>query len=202
MSADKVLKLIKEKNITYVDFRFADVRGVQQHITYPAASIDESTFEDGKMFDGSSISGWKGINESDMVLMPDPDTAIVDPFLADLNRMLRWRLGGRIPAHFGIGVPSLNLVGLDRLGVVRFPDAQRHVVDHLHLVATDIDQLFILWQQRSNWCEAIHRPLVQRNQILAVRADRIAFCHRDVADVVLHGNFVGHLIAVRIIATQ
>ena len=83
MSADKVLKLIKEKNITYVDFRFADVRGVQQHITFPAASIDESTFEDGKMFDGSSISGWKGINESDMVLMPDADTAIVDPFLAD-----------------------------------------------------------------------------------------------------------------------
>ncbi|HPN80114.1 glutamine synthetase beta-grasp domain-containing protein, partial [Dokdonella sp.] len=67
MSAANVLKLIKDRNITYVDFRFTDLCGVQQHITFPAASINESTFEDGKMFDGSSISGWKGINESDMV---------------------------------------------------------------------------------------------------------------------------------------
>ena len=79
----KVLKLIKDNNITYVDLRFADVRGVHQHITFPASTIDESTFEDGKMFDGSSISGWKGINESDMVLMPDAETAVIDPFMAD-----------------------------------------------------------------------------------------------------------------------
>ncbi len=89
MAADKVLKLIKEKNIRYVDFRFADVRGVQQHITYPAAMVDESTFEDGKMFDGSSISGWKGINESDMVLMPDASTAVVDPFFEETTLIIR-----------------------------------------------------------------------------------------------------------------
>jgi hypothetical protein len=88
MSAEKVLKLIKDKNITYVDLRFTDLRGVQQHVTFPAHSIDESTFEDGKMFDGSSIAGWKGINESDMVLMPDPESALVDPFLADPTLIL------------------------------------------------------------------------------------------------------------------
>ncbi|MEO8012103.1 MAG: type I glutamate--ammonia ligase, partial [Dokdonella sp.] len=83
MSAETVLKLIKDKNISYVDLRFTDLRGVQQHLTFPSATIDESTFEDGKMFDGSSIPGWKGINESDMVLLPDPDSALIDPFLAE-----------------------------------------------------------------------------------------------------------------------
>ncbi|WP_313918720.1 type I glutamate--ammonia ligase [Tahibacter sp.] len=82
MSADKVLKLIKDDGIEFVDLRFADMRGTQHHVTFPAHAIDESTFEDGKMFDGSSIAGWKGINESDMVLLPDADSAVVDPFFA------------------------------------------------------------------------------------------------------------------------
>jgi len=88
MSADNVLKLIKDRNISYVDLRFTDLRGAQQHVTFPVSSIDASLFEDGKMFDGSSISGWKGINESDMVLMPDPDSALVDPFLAEPTLIL------------------------------------------------------------------------------------------------------------------
>ena len=82
MSADKVLKLIQDESIEFVDLRFADMRGVQHHVTFPAHAIDAGTFEDGKMFDGSSISGWKGINESDMVLLPDADTAFIDPFYA------------------------------------------------------------------------------------------------------------------------
>ncbi len=80
MSVESVLKLIKDREIEFVDLRFADMLGKQHHITFPAKSIDESLFEDGRMFDGSSIAGWKGINESDMVLLPDPDSAYVDPF--------------------------------------------------------------------------------------------------------------------------
>ncbi|MGA9423314.1 MAG: type I glutamate--ammonia ligase [Rhodanobacteraceae bacterium] len=79
-SVHSVLKLIKDKEIEFVDLRFADPAGKQHHVTFPAHAVDEATFEDGKMFDGSSINGWKGINESDMVLMPDPDTALIDPF--------------------------------------------------------------------------------------------------------------------------
>jgi len=75
-----VQKLIKDNNVEFIDLRFADMLGKQHHVTFPAKGIDESLFEDGKMFDGSSISGWKGINDSDMVLMPDPDSAILDPF--------------------------------------------------------------------------------------------------------------------------
>ena len=78
--ANKVLKLIKEHEAKWVDFRFTDTRGKEQHVSFPAATIDESTFEDGKMFDGSSIAGWKGIEASDMILMPDAETAFMDPF--------------------------------------------------------------------------------------------------------------------------
>ena len=76
----KTLKLIKENDVKWVDLRFTDSRGKEQHVTYPASDVDDSFFEDGKMFDGSSISGWKGINESDMVLMPDDSSAVMDPF--------------------------------------------------------------------------------------------------------------------------
>jgi glutamine synthetase len=80
MSAPNVFKLIKEHEVQYVDLRFADMLGKQHHVTFPAKYVDDSLFDEGKMFDGSSISGWKGINESDMVLMPDASTAVIDPF--------------------------------------------------------------------------------------------------------------------------
>jgi glutamine synthetase len=82
MAAEKVLDLLKKNKVEFVDFRFADMLGKQHHVTFPAHAVDASTFEDGKMFDGSSITGWKGINDSDMVLMPDAATAVMDPFTA------------------------------------------------------------------------------------------------------------------------
>ncbi len=83
MKADDVLKLIKDKDIRFVDLRFTDTKGKEQHVTVPAATVEDDFFEDGKMFDGSSIAGWKGIQESDMILMPDSTTAVVDPFAED-----------------------------------------------------------------------------------------------------------------------
>lgn len=83
MSVENVEKLIKDNKVEFVDLRFVDMRGVQQHITFPANIIEPALFEEGKMFDGSSIAGWKGINESDMVLLPDAGTAYLDPFFAD-----------------------------------------------------------------------------------------------------------------------
>ena len=88
MSYDHVEKLIKDHKIEYVDLRFADMRGIEHHVTFPANIVDAALFEDGKMFDGSSIAGWKGINESDMVLLPDPATAYLDPFYADPTLVL------------------------------------------------------------------------------------------------------------------
>ncbi|MBF6648694.1 glutamate--ammonia ligase [Methylobacter sp. BlB1] len=89
MSVEKVLKMIKENDVKFVDFRFCDTRGKEQHVTFPAHTIDEDTFEEGNMFDGSSVAGWKGINESDMILMPDPTTAVMDPFFDDNTLILR-----------------------------------------------------------------------------------------------------------------
>jgi glutamine synthetase len=80
MNAEILLKRIHDEEIEFVDLRFVDMLGKQHHTTFPAARVDEGFFEDGKMFDGSSIAGWKGINESDMILLPDPATAFVDPF--------------------------------------------------------------------------------------------------------------------------
>ncbi len=80
MSAKDVLKLIKDSGAKFFDFRFTDTHGKEQHVTVPAHTIDEDVFTEGKMFDGSSIEGWKGINESDMILMPDASTAVLDPF--------------------------------------------------------------------------------------------------------------------------
>jgi glutamine synthetase len=88
MAAKDVFDLIKEHKVEFVDLRFADMLGKQHHVTFPSHAIDASTFEDGKMFDGSSITGWKGINDSDMVLMPDASSAVLDPFAADPTLIL------------------------------------------------------------------------------------------------------------------
>jgi glutamine synthetase len=78
--SDAIFKTIKEKDVQYVDLRFTDMRGKMQHVTFDLSMVDKSLFVDGTMFDGSSIAGWKAINESDMLLMPDPSSARIDPF--------------------------------------------------------------------------------------------------------------------------
>lgn len=89
MSTNPVLSLIAEHDATFVDFRFCDTRGKEQHVTMPAHVVDEEFLEEGKMFDGSSIGGWKGIHNSDMVLMPDQDTAVLDPFFDEPTVVVR-----------------------------------------------------------------------------------------------------------------
>ena len=82
MSVQKVLDTIKEKGIEWVDFRFTDIGGKSHHLSVPAVEVEAETFETGVAFDGSSITGFRGIEESDMVMMPDTDSAFVDPFTA------------------------------------------------------------------------------------------------------------------------
>jgi glutamine synthetase len=79
-SAKDVIKMIADNEVKFVDFRFTDTRGKEQHVSVPASMVDDDKFESGHAFDGSSIAGWKGIEASDMLLMPDPDTAVLDPF--------------------------------------------------------------------------------------------------------------------------
>ena len=87
--AEHTLSLINDNDVRWVDLRLTDTKGKEQHVSIPAGVVNEDFFEAGKMFDGSSIAGWKGINESDMILMPDDSTAILDPFTDDPTVILR-----------------------------------------------------------------------------------------------------------------
>ncbi len=88
MAVADVMKMVKDNEVRFVDFRFTDTRGKEQHVTVPVSAFDEDKFESGHAFDGSSIAGWKGIQASDMLLMPDPDTANMDPFMEESTMIL------------------------------------------------------------------------------------------------------------------
>jgi len=88
MSA-KVLKMIKSNDVKFVDLRFTDTKGKEQHVTIPASEASASFFKEGQMFDGSSIAGWKGIDESDMIMMPEADTAVLDLFTEEATLNIR-----------------------------------------------------------------------------------------------------------------
>ncbi|MBO9688166.1 type I glutamate--ammonia ligase [Roseateles chitosanitabidus] len=83
-----VMNMVKEHEVKFIDFRFTDTRGKEQHVTVPVSHFDEDKFQSGHAFDGSSIAGWKGIEASDMLLMPDPNTANVDPFFEEPTLIL------------------------------------------------------------------------------------------------------------------
>jgi glutamine synthetase len=83
-----VMQMVKENDVRFVDFRFTDTRGKEQHVSVPLSHFDEAKFSEGHAFDGSSIAGWKGIQASDMLLMPDPNTARLDPFMDESTLIL------------------------------------------------------------------------------------------------------------------
>src|ERR1700737_139441 len=84
MNPKEVLEFAKKKEALQLDLRFTDLPGLSQHVSYPMSQLDEDSFEEGFGIDGSSIRGWAAINESDMLLIPDPSTAFIDPF-ADIR---------------------------------------------------------------------------------------------------------------------
>src|SRR6476646_7305276 len=87
-TAADVLKMIKDKEIKFVALRFTDTRGKEQHVSVPVKAFGADKFESGHAFDGSSIAGWKGIQASDMLLMPDPTTAQLDPFMDETTLLI------------------------------------------------------------------------------------------------------------------
>ena len=101
MSAADVFKMVKENEVKFVDFRFTDTRGKEQHVSVPVSAFGEEKFEDGHAFDGSSIAGWKGIQASDMLLMPDPATANMDPFM-DEPTLIHYLRRGRAVRRQGL----------------------------------------------------------------------------------------------------
>ena len=88
MTVNDVMKMVKDNEVKFVDFRFTDTKGKEQHVSVPVKAFNEAKFTEGHAFDGSSIAGWKGIEASDMQLMPDPDTAHLDPFMDENTLVL------------------------------------------------------------------------------------------------------------------
>ena len=87
-SPQDLMKMVEEEDVKFVDYRFTDTRGKEHHVTVPVSAFNEDSFENGHAFDGSSFSGWKGIQASDMLLMPDPATAYLDPFFDETTLVL------------------------------------------------------------------------------------------------------------------
>jgi glutamine synthetase len=88
MAVSDVMKKIKQEKVKFIDLRFTDTKGKEQHVSVPTSAFDKSKFTDGHAFDGSSVAGWKGINASDMLLYPDPNTANIDPFMEEKTLIL------------------------------------------------------------------------------------------------------------------
>ena len=88
MSVQKVMQMVEEREVRFVDFRFTDTKGKEQHVSVPISAFGEHKFSEGHAFDGSSIAGWKGIQASDMLLIPDASTANIDPFLEETTLIL------------------------------------------------------------------------------------------------------------------
>ncbi len=87
-TAKEVIKMISDNEVKFIDFRFTDTRGKEQHVSIPVSQFDEDKFGSGHAFDGSSIAGWKGIEASDMLLVPDPASAVMDPFREESTLLL------------------------------------------------------------------------------------------------------------------
>src|SRR5688572_30608336 len=83
MTPKELFSTIKDKGVTYVDFRFTDTRGQEHHVSVPVSAFGQDKFDSGHFFDGSSVAGWKGIQASDMILKPDPTSSFIDPFLKE-----------------------------------------------------------------------------------------------------------------------
>ena len=90
MAVADVMKKIKQEKVKFIDLRFTDTKGKEQHVSVPTAAFDKNKFTDGHAFDGSSVAGWKGINASDMLLYPDPATANIDPFMEEKTLILKF----------------------------------------------------------------------------------------------------------------
>ncbi|MDQ2076030.1 glutamate--ammonia ligase [Marinimicrobium sp. ABcell2] len=173
----KTLGMIKDNEARWVDMRFTDTRGKEQHVSIPANTVDESFFEDGKMFDGSSINGWKGINESDMILMPDDDTAVMDPFSDSPTVIVRCNIVepttmqgyDRDPRSIGLRAEEyLKSTGLGDTALFG-PEPEFFVFDSVHWSSTMGGSFYKINSEEAAWSSGEvfeegntgHRPLVK-----------------------------------------
>ena len=138
-NSDELLKFIKDEGVEMIDVRFCDLPGVMQHFTVPASSFDQSVFDDGLGFDGSSIRGFQAINESDMALFPDPTTAYLDPFrrskTLNVNFFIHDPITGEAYSRDPRNIARKALAYLDSTGIADTayfaPEAEFYIFDNV-----------------------------------------------------------------------
>jgi glutamine synthetase len=155
----KTLDLIKKHEARWVDLRFTDTKGKEQHVTYPSNVVDDDFFTDGKMFDGSSIGGWKGINESDMVLMPDDAASVLDPFSEEAMIIVRCNVVepatmqgyDRDPRSIGLRAEEyLKSTGLGDVALFG-PEPEFFIFDSVHYASTMGGAFYKIKSEEAAW---------------------------------------------------
>ncbi|MBE8718894.1 type I glutamate--ammonia ligase [Cellvibrio polysaccharolyticus] len=155
----KTLDLIKKHEARWVDLRFTDTKGKEQHVTYPSNVVDDDFFTDGKMFDGSSIGGWKGINESDMILMPDDAASVLDPFSEEAMIIVRCNVVepatmqgyDRDPRSIGLRAEEyLKSTGLGDIALFG-PEPEFFIFDSVHYASTMGGAFYKIKSEEAAW---------------------------------------------------
>jgi len=157
--SEKTLGLINEHDARWVDLRFTDTRGKEQHVTNRASKVDEEFFEIGAMFDGSSIAGWKPINDADMILMPDDATAVVDPFTEEKTINLRCdivepsTLQGYEKDPRGIGKRAEAFLAASGIGDTAYfgPEPEFFIFDDVKYKATMSGAMYEIESEEAAW---------------------------------------------------
>jgi glutamine synthetase len=159
MTAKDVLELIKKEDVKIVDFRFMDFPGMQQHFSVPAREIDEDSFTDGLGFDGSSIRGWQTINESDMIVKPQPQTAFIDPFMEIKTLVMTCNIGDPITGEDytrdprNIAQKAENYLKSSGIGDTAFigPEAEFFVFDDVRYDQNEHSGYYFLDSVEGRW---------------------------------------------------
>ena len=155
----KVFQMIKDDGVEFVDFKFMDFPGLWQHVTIPVSQMSEDIFEDGLGFDGSSIRGWQNINESDMVMIPDPATAIMDPFteyktlslICDIHDPITKERYSRCPRH--IAQKATYYMQSSQIADTAFfgPEAEFFLFDDVRFDQTENAGYYFLDSEEGRW---------------------------------------------------
>jgi glutamine synthetase len=157
-NSDELLKFIKDEGVEMIDVRFCDLPGIMQHFTVPASSFDQSVFDDGLGFDGSSIRGFQAINESDMSLFPDPTTAYLDPFrkskTLNVNFFIHDPITGEAYSRDPRNIARKALAYLDSTGIADTaffaPEAEFYIFDNVRY-STGVNEGYYHIDSEEGW---------------------------------------------------
>jgi glutamine synthetase len=196
-TAADVLKMIKDQAIEFLDIRFTDTKGKEQHMTVPSSQVNEKLFTEGKMFDGSSIAGWKPINDSDMILMPDPNSVVADPFAKykqlniSADVVSPATMSGYEKCPRSIGKRAVEYLKSTGIGDTAYfgPENEYFIFDSVQFAVTMGMQMFKLTSEEGAWSTDVegfkgHSPGVKGGYFPLAPVDTLADIRAEMCKVI------------------